>query len=229
MDVVLFDPPYNIGKDYADDETGDKLPDAEYDDFMNAALIQCWRVLKPGGVLWYWCNADQGGDVYRRTLGWKIMWGSPIIWWERFSQYQSKRFTQDFRYIFPLVRDDSPNGNRPNTFNGQDILIPSERMKKKDKRAADSKGKVPGKVWTDRRLQGTSVDRVDWHPLQLPPEQMERIILGFTNPGDLVMDAFMGSGGSGVVARRLGRRYVGVDKSRTYVEAARRRVLELGD
>lgn len=75
----------------------------------------------------------------------------------------------------------------------------------------------PGCIWKVRRLQGTSRDRVDWHPCQLPPEMLVRIVKGWSNPGDLVIDAFAGSGSLGKVCRELNRGFVGVDRSATYI------------
>lgn len=81
---------------------------------------------------------------------------------------------------------------------------------------------MPTDIWKFRRLQGTSNDRRDWHPCQLPPELLERIIKGWSNPGDTVLDGFVGSGSMGRVARRLGRGFVGADRSRTYIEQVAR-------
>lgn len=75
---------------------------------------------------------------------------------------------------------------------------------------------VPGDVWKFRRLQGTSHDHVDWHPCQLPPELLERIVQGWSNPGSVVLDGFAGSGSLAKVCKRLGRQFVGVDRSMEY-------------
>lgn len=270
--VALCDPPYNIGKAYADDPTGDYLKPEVYRQLMGSALVAAREALRPGGVCFVWCNADQFQlfAELKDCCAFELLWDTPIIWWERFSQYQKKRMTQDFRFIFPM-RKPGP----PTPFYGEDILVESERMRLGDKRAAGSKGKVPGRVWVDgderqnavdifaemvssmsedevaqatramlqprsgfaseelpamgrvwkdRRLQGTSKDRVDWHPMQLPPEQIERIIKGFSRKGDTVLDNFAGSGSSAESALNLGRNFIGVDKSPTYRSKIERRI-----
>jgi len=78
-----------------------------------------------------------------------------------------------------------------------------------------------GQVWDIRRLQGSSRDRCSWHPCQLPPELLTRIVRGWSNPGDTVVDAFAGSGSLGHVCRTLDRKFVGVDRSPTYIEHLR--------
>lgn len=76
---------------------------------------------------------------------------------------------------------------------------------------------VPGQVWKVRRLQGTSDDHVEWHNAQLPPELLDRIIRGWSNEGDVVLDGFAGSGNMGLSAMRNKRTFIGVDQSETYV------------
>lgn len=83
-------------------------------------------------------------------------------------------------------------------------------------KAAARQLSVPDEVWMFRRLQGTSHDHVDWHPCQLPPELLERIVLGWSNPGSVVLDGFAGSGSLAKVCKRLGRAFVGVDRSPKY-------------
>lgn len=76
---------------------------------------------------------------------------------------------------------------------------------------------VPGDIWKFRRLQGTSNDRVDWHPAQLPPELLARIVKGWSNPGGQVIDGFAGSGSLARVCRSLGRSFLGIERSPTYL------------
>lgn len=84
-------------------------------------------------------------------------------------------------------------------------------------KAASRQLSVPDETWMFRRLQGTSHDHVDWHPCQLPPELLERIVKGWSNPGSVVLDGFVGSGSLARVCKRLGRSFVGVDRSPDYI------------
>ena len=214
VDLAIADPPYNIGKKYDDDDTGDKIAPAQYEWLLDKAIASGVYALRPGGVLFWLCPADQMFEIHRRLTSFpdlSILWDAPIVWEESFAQYQKKRMTLDYRLWFPMVKRGGDV-----TFNGEDILIESERMKMGDKRAKGSKGKVPGRVWKFRRLQGTSKAWRPWHPCQLPPELLDRIILGFSNKGDTVLDLFAGSGSAGRRALKAERSFVGVDKSPTY-------------
>lgn len=224
VDLVISDPPYNIGVPYADDDTNDGLPLGEYFEWLIAPSMRAsLAMLRPGGIAAWICPAKHGGAIWTLIAQGEFerrecLWGAPIVWRESFAQYQQRRMTEDYRFIF-LIR--KPGGEL--TFNPDDIRIQSKRQEMGDKRA-DPRGRVPGMVWEVRRLQGTSSDRVDWHPAQLAPELIQRLVLGFSNPGELVVDPFAGSGNVGVCCKRTGRRFVGFDKSATYVEKANDRI-----
>lgn len=220
VDLVFADPPYNYGVNYSGDDTGDKIPTLDYRMRVDYVLCQLSNLVKNGGTLWWLCPAEDGDWTWKLlTRHGSLLHGRPIIWYERFSQYQKKRLTSDYRLLFPLV----VGQEKCSVFNPDDIRVKSVRQEVGDKRA-DPNGRVPGHVWTVRRLQGNARDRVKWHPTQLPPEPLEQIVRGWTNPGDTVMDAFAGSGSMGVVTKRLGRHFVGTEGSATYCEKIRRRL-----
>lgn len=241
VDLIFADPPYDIGVDYDGDETKDKRGEAAYLKFCWTTSRQLMEMLKPGGTLWWLCDAKDTMTLTCIAQG-TLLYGAPIIWHERFSQYQQKRLTRDYRLLFPIVKP----GADP-TFNPDDIRIESERQKMGDKRA-DPRGRVPGhvwefdvpmnlandayelvdSVWRVRRLQGTSNDRVKWHPAQLPPEPLERIVKGWTNKRDIVLDAFAGSGNMGLACQKLSRDCVLVDQSEKYCQGMDERLFGRG-
>lgn len=222
VDLIVADPPYNIGKDYADDPTGDKLSPEQFRHMLSRAIMQNYHILRPGGVMFWLCPADQMFSIYGLLTTWapgRLLWDTPIIWHEPFAQNQRKRLTCNYRVWFPIVK-----GVAEPTFNGQDILIPTDRATKYNDPRSVTGLKVPGRVWKYRRLQGRSKDWQDWHPCQLAPEQLERIVLGWSNLGDTVVDAFAGSGSLGAVCVKNGRNFIGIDRSPTYVQKINERL-----
>lgn len=219
--LAISDPPYNQGMEYADDPTGDQLPDAIYDSLIRRASSFGLDSLVPGGVMFWLCPANDLFRVHNLIMGHggcHLLWGTPIVWHESFAQYQQKRMTCDYRVWLPIVK----NGGEP-VFNPDAIRVESERQRMGDKRA-NPNGRVPGRVWSIRRLQGTSKAWKPWHPCQLAPEMLDRIILGFSNPGDTVVDLFAGSGSAGRRAVAHGRSFVGIDRSGEYCERMRAEV-----
>jgi site-specific DNA-methyltransferase (adenine-specific) len=219
VDLAFADPPYNFGVKYADDPTKDRMTPAAYEDFCSGIIYTMSQNLKPGGTAWWLCpsaHMDFIPALMTKHVGPLIY---RIIKTETFAQYQQANLTDDYRMLFVAQK---PGG--PLTLNPDAIRIPSKRQELyKDKRA-DPRGRVPGQTWEIRRLQGTSTDHVDWHKAQLPPELLSRIALGWTNPGDTILDMFAGSGNFALVCKALGRNFYGVDQSPTYVGKMKERI-----
>jgi len=212
VDLSFADPPYNYGVKYQDDPTQDRLSDTEYRDWVAQVMRKTAQMTRPGGMLFWLCPAEDGWWVWEKLNQYgHLFQNKPIIWYERFSQYQSKKLTSDYRLLFPLI----VKAKVFNTFNPNDIREESVRQQMGDKRANPA-GRVPGHVWTVSRLQGNAKDRVDWHPAQLPQPPLARIVQGWTDEGDTVLDAFAGAGSLGVVCKGLHRNFVGVEQSSEY-------------
>jgi site-specific DNA-methyltransferase (adenine-specific) len=81
-----------------------------------------------------------------------------------------------------------------------------------------------GDTWYVSRVCGTFKEREGWHGCQMPIAVLDRIITSSSNPGDVVLDPFNGSGTTIVSAALLGRKYVGIDQSEAYVGYARKRL-----
>lgn len=216
--LIVADPPYNIGARYSDDPTCDRMEKQEYEVRMEVVMHNLRNVAQPGATLWWVCppdHVDWVGPKLKRIFGPQLYL---IVWHETFAQYQGDRsLTRDFRLIFVHRKPGDV------TWNPAAIRIPSRRQELGDPRA-NPNGRVPGTVWKIRRLQGTSTHSVNWHPNQLPPELLDRILLGWSNPGDVVMDAFAGSGSMGVRCLEHGRHFVGVDRSETYCRQMKERL-----
>ncbi len=253
-DLVFADPPYNIGVKYADDSTGDKLSEPNYWDFITSAVLQLCRASRNGATLWWVCpeeHAERIGRILTSAYGPRLY---RIVWHETFSQYNRFNLTRDYRFIFCHTKHNLNDKKKEGvTKNLDDIRIPSVRMLMGDPRAAGPKipgrvweteqelseelidkiellirgevgPEVPGEVWKLRRLQGTATARVKWHPAQMPPEILKRIVRGWSNKGDVILDAFAGSASLGIVCQALDRRFIGVDKSRTYCQNMKKRL-----
>src|SRR3569832_1804129 len=129
------------------------------------------------------------------------------------------------------------------TFNADAVRVASARQTTYADARANPKGKLPDDTWYLRpqevdgnnflpdqdtwyesRLSGTFKEREGWHGCQMPVAVLDRIIKAASNPGDLVLDPFNGSGTTVVAAALQGRKYVGIDQSEAYVSYARKRL-----
>lgn len=218
VDLCFCDPPYNFGINYSNDETKDIR--WNYYSWCRESIKEIVKCLRPGATFWWLCppaHMDFIGLALTELVGPRLYC---IVKRESFAQYQQTKLTEDYRLLYCHVKGDGPL-----TFNPNSIRIPSDRqLKYKDKRA-NAEGRVPGQVWDIRRLQGTSDDHVDWHPAQLPPELLDRIILGWSNKNNIVMDAFAGSGSMAVSAKKLERAFIGTEQSQFYVDKIKERLV----
>jgi DNA modification methylase len=238
VDLVFADPPFNIGYLYHGYDDARKYED--YIQFSTDWMSAVKRALKPTGSFYLAIGDEYAADlcyVARRKLGFHMRnW---IIWHYTFGQQTKKMFAKSHTHILYFTQHEQ----MPFTFNADAVRVASARQTAYNDRRANPKGKLPDDVWYLRpqetppayfdpasdtwavsRVCGTFREREGWHGCQMPIEVLKRIILASSNPGDIVLDPFNGSGTTVVAAALLGRRYVGIEQSAQYVEFARRRL-----
>lgn len=215
IDLVCCDPPYNIGYKY--DKYQDNLKDDDYLTFSANYISEIYRILKDNGSFWLLSGSKYVSelDIICKKLFYRKSW---VIWYYQFGQNQQKNFTPSHTHLLYYVKDKNNY-----TFNDEEIRIPSLRQTKyKDKRA-NPKGKIPDNVWCIPRLCGTFKERVK-HSCQLPLALTDRIIKTSSNKNDIVLDPMCGSGSFLVSAKKLDRKYIGIELSKDYCKVAEERL-----
>jgi site-specific DNA-methyltransferase (adenine-specific) len=215
--LAFADPPFNIGVDYGQGEKADRRPPGDYLAWCRLWMTAAANLLTPDGSLWvlidprwagrFQCLLEDLGLHYRET----------IIWVETFGVYCESRFGKDHRALFRFTRDRKRQVFHPDR-------VQSARQTRYNDRRANPRGRVPSNVWTISRICGTFRERIGGFPTQLPLELLRRIVRTASDPGDLVLDPFSGSGTTGVACLELGRRYLGIELNGAYAEASRRRL-----
>ncbi len=228
VDMVFADPPYflqlenellrpnNTKVDGVDDEWDKFEGFADYDRFTRDWLAAARRVLKDDGTLWVigtYHNIYRIGTVLQDLGFWTL---NDVIWRKTnpMPNFRGRRFAnahetliwcakqQKSRYTFNYDALKSLNDDLQMR---SDWLFPicsgSERLKDPDGNKA--------------------------HPTQKPESLLHRIILAATKPGDLVLDPFFGTGTTGVVAKKLGRHFIGLERDETYAAIARKRLSKI--
>jgi site-specific DNA-methyltransferase (adenine-specific) len=236
VDLIIADPPYNIGYEY--DLYDDNRPDQEYLDWTYRWIHAAARLLKPDGAFWIAIGDEYAAEVKwiaQRQVGLHLRnW---VIWYYTFGVLCRDKFSRSHTHLLYFVKD--PNKYK---FRSDRIRVPSaRRLVYRDARTHPA-GRVPDNTWILRpqdvpwsfteledtwyfaRVAGTFKERARFVQCQLPEKLLGRIILACTDPQDLVFDPFVGSGSSLVVAKKLGRRWLGCELSPHYTRWAEQRI-----
>src|SRR5688572_8659823 len=234
VDMVFADPPYNLqlgGEllrpdnsrvDAVDDEW-DKFEDpsdplgtsfARYDAFTRAWLKAARRVLKPEGTLWVigsYHNIFRIGTALQDAGYWLL---NDIVWRKSnpMPNFKGKRFTNAHETLIWAARDRKA---KRYTFNYESMKELNEGLQMR------SDWLLP-LCTGGERLKGDDGKKA--HPTQKPESLLFRCLMAASNPGDTILDPFFGTGTTGAVARRLGRRFIGLERDRDYAVVARQRI-----
>jgi modification methylase len=226
VDIVFADPPYNLqlggdllrpdnSKVDAVDDDWDRFASFEaYDAFTRAWLGECRRVLKDDGSLWVigsYHNIFRVGSTLQ-DLGFWIL--NDVIWRKSnpMPNFKGTRFSNAHETLIWAAK---ARGQKRYTFNYDALKLANDDLQMRSD-------------WTlalctgDERVKTGSGAKA--HPTQKPEALLYRVLMAASRPGDLVLDPFFGVGTTGAAAKRLGRRFVGVEREPDYVALARARI-----
>jgi adenine-specific DNA-methyltransferase len=227
VDLTVTSPPYNIGKAYES-----PMDVADYVNWCREWLGEIGRVVSPNGALWlnlgYLPLPGRAKALPIAYLLWdavpmhliqEVVWnyGAGVAGKLFFSPRNEKLlwFVRDPEsYTFNLDKVRDPNVKYPN-------------QRKNGKLKVNPLGKNPSDVWQIPKVtsgQGRASTERTAHPAQFPVALIDRVVLASSNPGDVVLDPFMGSGTTAVVGLRRGRSVVGFELREEYCEIAARRI-----
>ena len=225
VDLIFADPPYNLQLerdllrpnntrvDGVSDDWDKFASFADYDHFSRAWLQQCRRALKPDGAIWVigsYHNIFRVGALMQ-DLGFWIQ--NDIIWRKTnpMPNFRGRRFTNAHETLIWATRDAKSRA----TFNYEAMKALNDDLQMR------SDWLFPICAGPER-LKDAAGRKA--HPTQKPEALLNRLLLATTHPGDLVLDPFFGTGTTGAVARRLGRRWLGIERNPAYAAAARQRI-----
>lgn len=231
VDLIFADPPYNLsgnglkwkgnqtgGDWYMVNENWDKMSAPEYMRFSQKWIGASHRALKDNGSIYIACSYHNLGEVMivLKQLDFKV--NNIITWYKTNAMPNMTRrtFTHSTEFVIWATK------GKGWTFNYEEIkkINPEKQKDGQDKQMRDfwEMPLVQGK----ERLRGT--DNKALHPTQKPEEMLKRIILASSNKGDVVLDPFLGSGTTTYVAKKYGRDWIGIEREKKYVEAAKKRM-----
>ncbi|MCO8125039.1 site-specific DNA-methyltransferase [Stieleria sp. TO1_6] len=231
VDLVFADPPFNIGYSY--DVYDDQQTHEAYLDFCRGWISGVYQALKPDGSFWLAIGDEYAAELKLLSQEIGFQSRSWVIWYYTFGVNCVRGFSRSHTHLFHFVKDPEQF-----TFNGDNpaVRVPSARQLVYADARANTKGRLPDNTWILRpqdappmgfspshdtwffsRVAGTFKEREGFHGCQMPEQLLGRIIRVSSNPGELVLDPFGGSGTTLVVAKKLGRRFMGIELSEDYV------------
>ncbi|WP_024789848.1 site-specific DNA-methyltransferase [Lebetimonas sp. JH292] len=233
IQLIFADPPYNLsgnglklvgnktGGDYfMVNEAWDKMSFEEYKDFTNKWIKACKRILKENGSIFICCSYHNIGECTMglKENGFKI---NNIITWQKTNAMPNltrRVLTHSTEFIIWAVK-------------GKNWIFNYEILKELNpERTKDGRKKQLRDVWQIPLCQGKERLKDEngkaLHPTQKPEELLKRIILGFSNEGDIVFDPFAGSGTTPYVAKKYNRKFIAIEKEKKYYKAILKRLGE---
>ncbi|MEK6690349.1 MAG: site-specific DNA-methyltransferase [Nitrospirota bacterium] len=223
VDVTFADPPFNLKKKY--NSYYDKHEVEKYLSWCKEWLYEMVRITKPTGTIFvhnipkwliYFGSYLNEVAIFRHWIAWDAM-GSPL----------GKTLLPNHYGVLYYVKSDKD-------YKFHDIRMLHKRCRacgyilkdyggKKDQ--MHKFGPIIPDVWTDiHRIRHKK--RRDEHPCQLPVHLLERLLIMSTDEGDIVLDPFIGTGTTAIAAKRLGRKFIGIDIDPKYVEITNRKLAE---
>ncbi|NIY95670.1 MAG: site-specific DNA-methyltransferase [Rhodobacteraceae bacterium] len=228
VDLIFADPPYNLqlkGElhrpdnsrvDAVDDHWDQFASFAAYDQFTREWLAAARRVLKPNGAIWVigsYHNIFRVGAALQDAGYWIL---NDVVWRKSnpMPNFRGKRFTNAHETMIWASKSDAAKY----TFNYEALKALNEGIQMRSD-------------WVlpicngGERLKDANGDKA--HPTQKPMSLLHRVLVGSTNPGDVVLDPFFGTGTTGAVAKMLGRDWIGIEREAAYREVATRRIADI--
>ena len=218
-DLIIIDPPYNLTKNFNGFKFNSRS-DESFDEYLETWFPQVCKKLKPNGSL-YMCGDWKCTSSLQRAIEKELSILNRITWQREKGRGAKSNWKNGMEDIWFAVK------------NPKDYYFDVESVKMKRKVIApykvDGKPKdwdesedgnfritYPSNFWDDISIPFWSMPENTDHPTQKPEKLYAKLILASSKPGDIVFDPFLGSGTTGVVAKKLGRNYCGIEMNQEY-------------
>ena len=227
VDLILADPPYNLTKSF-NGRTFSWKTLQDYEDYLEQWIPELFRILKPQGSI-YICGDWRSSSAIHRVAERHFRVQNRITWEREKGRGAKGNWKNSSEDIWFCTK------SKNYTFNVEDVKLKRRvvapykdaKGKPKDWENTDSGNfrlTYPSNLWTDLTVPFWSMPENTDHPTQKPEKLVAKIILASSHEGDVVFDPFLGSGTTSVVAKKLNRRYVGIELDELYAALAEKRL-----
>ena len=227
VDLLFADPPYNLSRSF-NEHSFAQVPLSEYEQWLASWLGKLVKVLKPTASI-YICGDWRSSAAIRRVAE-KLFIVRNRITWEREKGRGAKRNWKNCSEdIWFCTLSDHYTFNVEAVKLKRRVIAPYRDRKGQPKDWQESEsGRFrlthPSNIWTDLTVPFWSMPENTDHPTQKPEKMLAKILLASTDEGDVVLDPFLGSGTTSIVAKKLKRHYIGVEIDELYCCLAERRL-----
>ena len=226
VDLIIADPPYNLTKTFSS-STFSKRKTAEYEKYTRRWLSLVQPLLKPDGSVYVCCDWETS-LIVGRVLGDFFKVRNRITWQREKGRGAKRNWKNGMEDIWFATKGDGYTFHLEAVKLRRKVIAPYRvDGKPKDWVQTDSgnyRDTCPSNFWDDITIPFWSMSENTAHPTQKPEKLIAKMVLASSNPGDLVLDPFLGSGTTSVAAKKLNRHYLGIEKEEQYCLWAEQRL-----
>jgi len=226
VDLLFVDPPYNLDKSF-NGTPFREVSVAAYRQWVESWLTKLIRCLKPTASV-YVCSDWRSSAAIQLAAERHLALRNRVTWEREKGRGARRNWKNCSEDIWFFTRSDEYHFDVEAVKLKRRVIAPyTENGEPKDwKRTpvGNFRDTHPSNLWTDLTVPFWSMPENTDHPTQKPEKLLAKVILASSRPGDLVLDPFLGSGTSSVVAKKLGRRFVGIEIDETYCCLAEKRL-----
>ncbi|MBQ8203869.1 MAG: site-specific DNA-methyltransferase [Clostridia bacterium] len=226
VDLVIADPPYNLTKEF-NGTTFSKKTVADYEEYTRKWLSLVYPILKEDGSIYVCCDWETS-LIIGRVLGEFFTVRNRITWQREKGRGASANWKNGLEDIWFATKSNKYTFNLDAVKIRKKVIAPYKvDGKPKDWDETENgnyRNTCPSNFWDDITIPFWSMPENTAHPTQKSEKLIAKIIMASSNPADVVFDPFLGSGTTSVVAKKLGRRYIGVEANEQYCVWAEKRL-----
>ncbi len=228
IDLLFIDPPYNIYKKFHNNSFRE-IASNEYEEWIDSWLKELVRMVKDNGSI-YFCGDWRSSSAIQNVLERHFILRSRITWEREKGRGAKSNWKNCSEDIWYCTKSDDYKFNIKDVKVNRKVLAPYKinGIPKDWDNDTGIRTTHPSNIWTDITVPFWSMSENTDHPTQKPEKLLAKIILASSNKGDMIFDPFLGSGTTAVTAKKLGRKYSGIEKEEIYCCYAEKR-LELAE
>lgn len=227
VDLLILDPPYNLSKRFGN-QSYSKVSVDEYAEWLGKALDAYLPAVKPTGTVYICGDWHTSASIYTAAAP-RLHVRNRITWEREKGRGANSNWKNSSEDIWFCTLSDEYTFNVDEVKLRRNVIAPYRNSDGKPRdwietEEGNYRNTYPSNLWSDITIPFWSMRENTDHPTQKSEKLIAKLILASTNPGDVVLDPFLGSGTSSVVASKLDRRYIGIEVHEEYALLAEKRL-----